>query len=148
MLLYPCQNFLGEEGVNRLGANGMELVADRYANALLALAHAEGSAQINLVCEVVLCDQILKLLNDLTGSLDVAGATDTNSDFQHDKLPLLSCFFRCDLSSLLSQRGHKYSIINIIAQKNRQIKVFDSFSLCKIYKYVLKSGRICFSGFE
>ena len=62
----------------------MEGVIDGYADALLALAHAEGAAQLNLVSKVVFGDQILELLNDLAGALDVAGATDTNSNFKHD----------------------------------------------------------------
>ena len=66
----------------------MEGVVDRYANALLALAHAEGAAQLYLFAQIVLRDQTLELLNDLTGALDVAGASDTNCNFNHIIFPL------------------------------------------------------------
>ena len=51
----------------------MEGVIDGHANALLALAHAEGAAQLNLVSKVVFGDQILELLDNLAGALDEAG---------------------------------------------------------------------------
>ena len=70
----------------------MEGVVNRHAHTLLALAHAEGAAQLHLVTKVILGDQALQLLYDLAGSLDVAGATDTNCDFKHFLLPL---FVRC-----------------------------------------------------
>ena len=44
----------------------MEGVVDRYANALLALAHAEGSAKLDLVAEIVLMDEILELFYNLS----------------------------------------------------------------------------------
>jgi hypothetical protein len=66
----------------------MEGIVDRYAYALLTLAHAEGAAKLNLVTETVFCDQILKLLYYLTGALDMAGATDTNCDLYHNHFPL------------------------------------------------------------
>ena len=83
------ENFLGEEIVNGLGGNGEELVVNGYAHALLALAHAEGAAELYLLTEILLCEEILKLLNYLTRTLDVAGATDTNCDFKHNILPHL-----------------------------------------------------------
>ena len=65
----------------------MEGVIDRYADALLALAHAEGAAQLNLVSKVIFGDQILELLDDLAGALDVAGASDTICNFKLNILP-------------------------------------------------------------
>ena len=65
----------------------MEGVIDRYAYALLTLTHAEGAAQLYLFAQIVLGDQILELLNDLAGALDVAGASDTNCNFKHKILP-------------------------------------------------------------
>jgi hypothetical protein len=65
----------------------MEGVVDRNAYALLALTHAEGATQLYLLTEIVLGNQILELLDYLARALDVAGATDTNRNFQHNILP-------------------------------------------------------------
>ena len=95
------ENFLGEEIVNGLGGNGEELIVNGYANALLALAHAEGTAKINLVTEILFGDQTLQLLYYLTRALDVAGTSDTNYDFKHFMFYLFSIYFteaREDLS--------------------------------------------------
>ena len=70
----------------------MEGVVHRNAHALLALTHAEGAAELNLITEIVLRNQILQLLNYLTRTLNVAGATDTNRNFKHNMLPLLSLY--------------------------------------------------------
>jgi len=59
----------------------MEFVVHGDAYAELAFAHAEGAAEFDLVTEIVLSDQTLELLHDLTGAFDVAGRADTNSDF-------------------------------------------------------------------
>jgi hypothetical protein len=67
----------------------MEGVIDRYAYALLTLTHAEGAAKLYLITEIVFSDQILKLLYYLTRTLDVAGASDTNCNFNHIIIPLL-----------------------------------------------------------
>jgi len=58
----------------------MEYIVHRDADAKLALAHAERSAQFNLVTDVVLGDQPLQLLDDLTGPLDMAGRADTDGN--------------------------------------------------------------------
>jgi hypothetical protein len=67
----------------------MEGVIYRYTYALLTLAHAEGAAKLYLIAEIILGNQILKLLYYLTRTLDVAGASDTNCNFKHNILPLL-----------------------------------------------------------
>jgi len=66
----------------------MEGVVYRYTYSLLALSHAEGAAKLYLVTEIVLGNQILKLLYYLTRALDVAGASDTNCDLYHNYIPL------------------------------------------------------------
>ena len=43
----------------------------RNANALLAIAHTEGTSELNLIIKPVFLYQILKLLNYLTRSLDM-----------------------------------------------------------------------------
>ena len=72
-----------KEHLGGLGGNGVELVVYRDAYALLALAHAEGAAQVHLLLQAVVGDQLLKLLDHLTGPLYVAGTTDTHCNF-HD----------------------------------------------------------------
>ena len=67
----------------------MEGVIDRYAYTLLAFAHTEGATKLNLISELVFCDQILELFYYLAGTLDVAGASDTNCNFKHIIFPLL-----------------------------------------------------------
>ena len=66
----------------------MEGVIYRYTYTLLAFAHAEGAAQLDLIADIVIGDKVLKLLYDLTRSLDMAGTSDTNRDFKHDTIPL------------------------------------------------------------
>lgn len=59
----------------------MDIIINRNAHALTALAHAECSAQFNLIVEIVLANEILQLFNNLTRTLDVAGTADANRDF-------------------------------------------------------------------
>ena len=61
----------------------MELSIHCYAYALLALAHAESTCKLYAIAQAIGCDQILKLLYDLAGTLEVAGTTDTNCDFHY-----------------------------------------------------------------
>lgn len=61
----------------------MEVFIYRYAYALLAVTHAERSAELYLIAYVVLCDKILELFYYLTGSLDVAGAADAYCNLNH-----------------------------------------------------------------
>jgi hypothetical protein len=44
----------------------MESIVNGYANALLTFAHAESTAEFNLITEFIFTDKILKLLYDLT----------------------------------------------------------------------------------
>ena len=62
----------------------MKGIVHLYAYALLALTHTEGSAKLHLLTEIVLRDEILKLLYYLTGALNVTRATDTNCNFNHN----------------------------------------------------------------
>ena len=89
MILYLRQNFLCKELLHSVGGDRVEGVVYGYAHALLAVTHAEGAAQLDLVADVVLGNEVLKLCYDLARALDVAGATDTNCDFQHTFV--LSC---------------------------------------------------------
>ncbi len=64
----------------------MEGVINRYAYTISALPHAKSSAELYLVADVIFCNQTLKLLYHLTGTFDVAGASDTNCYFKHYNL--------------------------------------------------------------
>ena len=61
----------------------MEGVVYRYTYTTLTLAHAEGASKLNLVAEIVLCNQTLKLCYYLAGAFNMTGASDTNSDLNH-----------------------------------------------------------------
>ncbi len=87
-ILHLGQNGICEELCCALRCDGIEIIVDGDTNTLLALTHAEGAAEIDLVADVVLGDQSLKLFYHLAGAFDMAGATDTNCDFKHDMLPL------------------------------------------------------------
>lgn len=59
------------------------LIVYSNTDTLLASAHAKGSTQLDFRTKIVAADQGLELLNDLTGTLDMAGRTNTNSYFHN-----------------------------------------------------------------
>ena len=69
-----------EELLGSFRGNGVEFFVDRDADAELALAHAERAAQFRLVADIVLGNQALEGLDDLTGTLHMAGRADTNGN--------------------------------------------------------------------
>ena len=71
------------------GRNRMEGVVYHDAYALLALTKAEGAAKLYLILQLVLRDQLLQLLHYLTGSFDVAGASNTNCNFHKSFLAFI-----------------------------------------------------------
>jgi hypothetical protein len=81
--LHLGKNFACKESVNTVGGNGVNLLVNHHAYTLLAIAKTECSAKIYLVANVMLCDKLLKSLNNLTRTLDVTGTTDTNCDFHN-----------------------------------------------------------------
>ena len=91
----------------------MELFVNVYAYALLALTHAEGAAKLNLIAYVMLRNKSLKLLNYLTRSLYVAGATDTYCNFKHCFSPFFYSF-----SAALNHGGsYKLDLYNVLPRK-------------------------------
>ena len=70
-----------EELFSGLRRYGVYLIVYSNTDTLLASAHAEGSAELDLIAETIASDQRLKLLDDLTRTLDMAGRTNTNSHF-------------------------------------------------------------------
>ena len=83
-ILHLSLNAVLEELINSLRGNGVELLVDGHAYALLALADAEGAAHLNLITEVILSDESLKALYNESGTFDVAGTADTNNNFHFD----------------------------------------------------------------
>ena len=59
----------------------MKIVINCYADTLLAFAHAECAAKLNLITEIVFTDKILKLFYNLTGAFDMAGTTNSYCNF-------------------------------------------------------------------
>lgn len=75
-------NFVFEKFFDRVGRYGVKFIADGHANALLALTKAERTCDLYLVLKAVVLDDIAELLHNLTGALQMAGTTDTNSNSQ------------------------------------------------------------------
>ena len=75
--LYLSHYLVFEEFFYVCGGNGVEIVIESNAYALLAFSHAKSTAEGNLVCDLIFVDQALKLFYDLARTLDVAGAADT-----------------------------------------------------------------------
>ena len=72
-----------EELFSGLRRYGVYLIVYSNTDTLLASAHAEGSAELDLIAEIITPDQRLKLLNNLTGTFDMAGRTDANIYFHN-----------------------------------------------------------------
>jgi hypothetical protein len=94
IFLYLCGNFVLKKLTDGLGRNGVELLVYHNANALLAIAKAESAAKLNLIAKVIIGDQTLKLFNDLTGTFDVAGTSDTycNLHKTNPRIYIIFCF--------------------------------------------------------
>ena len=60
------ENVLFEERVNGFGRNGIKLVVNGNADALLALAHTESAAELNVIRERVFVYERLKSFNNLS----------------------------------------------------------------------------------
>lgn len=74
---YLRKNVLLKKLIYRVGAYGInlasELVFNGNADTLLTFAHAECSAKLNLIGNIVFVNEILELFDYLTGAFDVAG---------------------------------------------------------------------------
>lgn len=51
----------------------MNLVVNANANASLAILHAEGSAEHNLIFEAIIGNKLLKAFNNLARAFEMAG---------------------------------------------------------------------------
>ena len=76
--LYLCHYLVFEEFLYVCGGNGVEIVVEGNAYALLTFTHAKSTAERNLVGNIIFGDQTLKLFYNLTGTLDVAGTADAH----------------------------------------------------------------------
>ena len=60
-----------KEFVDLIRVDRVELPVNRDADAVLTSAHAEGSAELDAVCETLFGDEFLKALDYLTRALDM-----------------------------------------------------------------------------
>ena len=58
---------------DRFRTDGIQFAVDGHADPLLAVPQAERATQVNLVTQLILGDKGLQLLDDRTGSLQMAG---------------------------------------------------------------------------
>jgi hypothetical protein len=78
--------------------------ADAYS--LLTIAKTEGAAELHLVLNVVLADQLLELLHNLTGAFDMTRASDTYCNFHDFFLTFMFIFlFLCARGIKIAIRG-------------------------------------------
>ena len=61
-----CENVLFEERINGFGRNGVKFIVNGNADALLALAHTESAAELNVIRERVFVYERLKSFNNLS----------------------------------------------------------------------------------
>jgi hypothetical protein len=58
---------------DRFRTDGIQFAVDGHTDTLLAVTQAERAAQVDFVTQLILGDKGLQLLDDGTGSLQVAG---------------------------------------------------------------------------
>ena len=80
------QNFLLKKLAHRFGRHRKNRVIDGNANALLAFAHTKTAAKLDLVAQIVLSHEILKLIDDLARPFEMTRRSNTDGDF-HGLLP-------------------------------------------------------------
>lgn len=73
-----------EEIDDGVGGDGVEAVVRHHADALLTTTQTEAAGQLDLVAQIILADEVLQLLYNLTGTLDVTGTADTYRNFHID----------------------------------------------------------------
>jgi hypothetical protein len=71
----------------------VERIVHHDADTLLAVAETEGAAKLYLIAESLLGNQSLQSLHDLTGPLDMTGASDTNCNFHNCSSHFISFYF-------------------------------------------------------
>ncbi len=69
------------------GENGEQLPVYGNADAVLAVTHTKLSAESDFVFQVIVVYEVLKLFNDFTRTLKVAGAADANYYFHIITIP-------------------------------------------------------------
>ena len=65
-----------EECFNGVGGYREELSIQGHADALLAFAEAERTAELNAVAQIMFGDEALEFFDNLVGTFDVAGTAD------------------------------------------------------------------------
>ena len=89
MYLHLFKHVFIKKFINSIGGHRKEFIIDSDAYSLLTLTHTKSTRKFYFIAEIIFADKILKLLNDLARTFDVAGTSDTNRDFHADVLPLL-----------------------------------------------------------
>jgi hypothetical protein len=74
-----------EELLRAFGLQRELFAVYRNADAVLAVAHAKLARKLYLVLQLMIGDQTLQLLHDLTGTLQVAAASDTDGYLYHNR---------------------------------------------------------------
>src|SRR5690242_16239391 len=88
-LIQPGEDMFPEEGAGLLGAEGVghAIHHDAYAG-VLALLHAEGPLEgKGIVGKTVLLHHLLKGLDDIVRTLEMAGAADADAQHRHINAP-------------------------------------------------------------
>ena len=76
----------------------MECVVEKHTNPLLTISEAKRAAKFDLVANIILGNQILKLFNDITRALNVTTTSNTNNYFHKTILSkLYLTIFICEL---------------------------------------------------
>ena len=70
----------------------MLLAVHRDIDAVDTVAHAEGAAELNLIFETFFPYECLKLLDNLTRTLEMAGTTNSDNNFHVNRTPFHSYF--------------------------------------------------------
>ena len=80
---------LSREKILRGGTRNAVCLPVIYGNAyrLGAVPHAENGFDLNFFAEMLLFDNLLKLVDYIVGAFDMAGAANTNTDRNHDLFP-------------------------------------------------------------
>ena len=82
--LQTGQNFIFKKFANGAGGEGIILTVHADADALLAVAGAEGAAQFHLILQAFFIDQFTQLFHDHAGTFQMAGTSDAYDDFHND----------------------------------------------------------------
>ena len=82
-MLHLAKYVFGKEFIHVFRRDGEELAVHGDTDALLAIAQAEGAAELDLIFEFVFRNQLLQRAHNLARALDMAGGTDANGNLHN-----------------------------------------------------------------